>query len=214
MAAVLCRLDKIESVIGSLSNTHNTTAGSIIAPPSPVTSPVYQGYWPTVGTTAPSKQSVHGFRIPSMLVFETVCPRHSRWTYDYSQHFYDDQLRSISDLSVKLRMPTTPPDLSRPRVLALQDGFMFNVLLYLPVVDLATYHGLVKQAADTDFEAVHPSTCFALLTCALGSRYQDSPLHITETSGFGYFSKAMLTFDKVSGLAGDLIVLQCQILIA
>ncbi|KAH6675353.1 hypothetical protein F5X68DRAFT_246513 [Plectosphaerella plurivora] len=171
MKIVLDRLGKIESAIGSLSGRSPIPAQPF-GTSKPEVATVYQGYWPTVRATVPSKQSKYAYRIPSMLVFETACPLHSRWSYNHSRAFYADQLGSVSDMSAKLRASLPPPDLSKSRVLDLQHAFVSDILWLFPVADLTKYQEMIKAAADTEYDAANVSTCFTLLACALALQCQ------------------------------------------
>jgi Zn(2)-Cys(6) binuclear cluster domain-containing protein len=214
--SVLERLDKIEIAISSLSGTSSATAEPF-GTSKTVTSPVYQGYWPTVRATFPSQQGKYAYRIPSMLVFETACPLHSRWSYNHLRDFYADQLGSISDMSVKLRLPGTRLDLSKSNVLDLQQAFVSNILSFVPVIDREKYQELLKKTADTGYDAAASETCLILLACALGSCSQNTALHSTDSAqlpGFPYFSKAIAFLERTSEPVTDLTTLQCHILIS
>lgn len=216
MDGVLDRLGKIESVLDSLSKRGPSTPS--VDPPrfSSTLNPLScDGYWPPVHATPPD-QSVHGFKLPSLLVFKTISPLYRRWAYDHLQHFYADQLESISNMVLNLRMLTAPPNLSRPNVLRLQQAFFTAVLRLFPVIDRETCLKLTELAANSGYEAVDSSVCFALLTYAIGACAQDASYlyHVdsAQLPGFAYFARAMAILDTLSSPVTDFSVLQCRIL--
>lgn len=216
--AVLERLGRIESALESLSNRSAITTAEPPRIPlsSTVNSSACEGYWPTVHSTVLSQQSLHGYKIPSMLVFQTVSPHYRRWAYDHLQEFYVDQLESISDMSLNLRIPTPPLDLSRSHLLRLQQAFVTSVLGLFPVVDPETCLKQTKLAADSGYEDVNSSVCFALLVYAVGSCAKDSVLYEVGSCrlpGFPYFTKAMAILEILTSPVIDLSILQCRVLI-
>lgn len=217
--AILDRLGGIESALDSLSNRSAITTATVELPSmsSTVDSLSCEGYWPSVQATALSKQSLHGFKMPSLLVFKTVSPHYRRWAYDYLQECNSDQLESVSDMSLNLRMPASPHNLSRPHVLRLQQAFVTNVLRLFPVIGRETCLKKTKLTADSGYEAIDSSVCFALLTYAVGSCVQDSALYEVDSGrlpGFAYFARAMAILETLASPITDLPVLQCRVLIA
>ncbi|EXJ69254.1 uncharacterized protein A1O5_07290 [Cladophialophora psammophila CBS 110553] len=164
-----------------------------------------------------SKAAAKRFIIPNIFVLEGVRPEWSCWSYDLQADFFSHSIGMMREMSQVLELPPPPMDLSRSRLLRLQQAFMDNVLKYLPIFDHETASRHIKSALALDYHEATPCVALALLIFAIGSAALNTSFYTASSvdlPGFAYFSRAMAILDRLQGRVIDIATLQCGLLAA